>query len=256
MATKNNSIAVPTPSAYPVLNPEEVSNVMEIIETNLGTAGVQISQLDKVTVPPGGGKVFAVNPGDGEVSVSSITGIIVWAPTQNGFWPKPIEEAPNDPPSCFSSDGNIGVGDPGGNCHVCPMKEWGSDFKERGKACRDLRPIFLLQPGEYLPIIVQTSRMSIKRLGAYFTLLARKGIPYYAAVTEIGLEQQQRPGTPLYSVLTFAVKEVIPKEQRAALKQYQDSLKMHTAAPATPTAAPIVAEEFDPFEDYASLLNE
>ena len=254
--SSKNSIAKIEPSAYPVLNPDEVTNVMEIIETNLGTAGVQISQLDKVTVPPGGGKTFAVNPGDGEIAVQNITGIIVWAPTQNGFWSKPIEEAPNDPPACFSADGITGIGDPGGQCYCCPNKEWGSDFKERGKACRDLRPIFLLQPGEYLPIIVQTSRMSIKRLGAYFTLLARKGIPYYAAITEIGLEQQQRPGTPLYSVLTFAVKEVVPKEQRAALKQYQDALKLHTTAPIAPTTAPIIAEEFDPFEDDASSLNE
>ena len=253
MATKKTEIATVEQSlaVYPVLNPEESMNAMEVIETNLGANGVQIKNLDKVTVPPGGGKVFAVNPGDGEINVPTLTGIIVLAPEQNGFWAHSMEDEPNSAPVCFSNDGQVGVGRPGGNCLVCPNKEWGSDAKGKGKACRDLRPIFLLQPGDYLPIIVQTSRMSLKKLSAYFTLLARRGIPYYAAITEIGLAQAQNAGTPIYSVLTFAVKEVVPKEQRTALKSYQAALRCSLSAapaPAVPASLP-VEDEFDPFEN-------
>jgi hypothetical protein len=163
-----------------------------------------------------------------------------------------MEDEPNSAPVCFSNDGQLGIGQPGGNCLACPNKEWGSAAKGKGKACRDLRPIFLLQPGDYLPIIVQTSRMSLKKLSAYFTLLARRGIPYYAAITEIGLAQAQNPGTPVYSVLTFAVKDVVPKEQRQALKHYQQALKLHiNIAPTPPVTEPISYDdepEFDQFE--------
>jgi len=265
-ATKETAIATigPELSGFPVLNPAEAEEALDVIRENLGSAGFQIGNLDRITVPPGGGKVFTVNTGDAEECVPKLTGIIVLAPEQNALWAKTMEEAPNDPPICFSGDGIHGTGDPFETgsiethlCATCPKKAWGTDLKGgKGKACRDLRPIFLLQEGEYLPIIVQTPRMSLKRLSGYFTLLARKGIPYYSVVTEIGLAQEQKSGTPLYSILTFAMKALIPKELRPTIKEFQGALRAHSFTP--PIAAEfkedagngeVFQEQYNPFTE-------
>lgn len=264
LAQNNDS----TLAQYPVLNSEESQDALEVIQENLGTSGVKVSDLLKVTVPPGGGKAFTIDDGEGTQCIPTLTGIIILAPEQNAYWNKPIEEAPNDPPICFSADGINGLGDPFETgvvenhvCATCAHKGWGTDIKGgKGKACRDLRPLYLLQVGEYLPIIVQTSRTSLRRLSAYFSTLARKGIPYYAAVTEIGLTTEQKQGTPVYSVLTFACKEIVPRQLRPGLKEYQSALRFHAAKP--PTAGDVATDrgeapagsnqaepDYDPFAD-------
>lgn len=253
------AITVPTDALaiYPVLDPTQAGDIMELISGNLGPGGVDISNLDHIVVPPGGGKAFNLSDG----VATELRGIIVLAPTQNGYWAQSMEEAPNAPPVCVSSDGQTGTGTPGGNCSVCPMKEWGSASKGNGKACRDMRPIFLLQEGDFLPLVIQTPRMSIKPLAEYFAQLTRKGIPYYAAVTSIGLRQEQKPGTPVYSALTFELLDVIPRDRREPLRAYQKALAAHATKPEAPrseTAAqgPSAANEppldpagFDPWAD-------
>jgi hypothetical protein len=231
MATKKPETAIALPedklSVYAVLNPEQAPDIMELIQTNMGDNGVQIKDLDHITVPTGGGKAFNLSDG----VTTTLTGLIILAPQQNGYWPKSMEEDPNSPPVCTANDGKTGQGSPGGCCAVCPLKEWGSDPKGKGKACRDMRPIYLLQEEDFLPIVIQTPRMSIKPLQEYFTTLTRKGIPFYSAVTRVGLKQEQKPGVPAYSVLTFKLLDIVPRERREVIRAYQAALLPHVTAP-------------------------
>lgn len=235
--------------AYPICNRETASEVIEVIRENLGNAGVQISNLDKVKVPAAADTVFKIDFGEGVQRVESITGMILLAPEQNAYWPLPIEEAPNARPVCYSSDAINGYGDPFdagvvGNhkCMNCPKKDWQTDFKGRGKACRDLRPLFLLREGEYLPIVVQVPRTSLVRVRNYFTMLSRIGAPYYSAITEIGLDTEKKEGTPEYSILTFKLVGKAPKEVWPMLKEYREVLTRFTET------AP-VANDYAPEED-------
>ncbi len=262
MATKKQETALATPQAalmeaYPILSPAMREEAREIIDANLGGAGVDISTLDKITVPPGGGIAFTVPGLEGPESVSKLSGIILLAPAQNGYWARSIEDGPTDPPACFSNDGRTGYGDPFDTgesgthvCAGCPKKAWGTDPKGKGKACRDLRPIYLLQEGDYVPVVIQTSRMSLKPFQQYLQRLAKAGIVYYSCVTEIGLTQESKPGTPTYSRLTFAMKSVLPKEARPILAEYRALLEQHASQP--PTAEDAVqpqtnGDNYDPF---------
>ncbi len=235
---------------YPIANKNQSAEVIDIIKENLGTNGIQIKNLDKITVPSMGDTEFRVDLGEGPTRIDSIRGIILLAPEGNAYWDKPIEEAPGSFPVCYSSDAIYGVGDPFGTgevgthkCIGCPKKQWKTDFKARGKACRDLRPIFILREGEYLPIIVQTPRMSLSRLTKYFTMLGRIGTPFYAAITEIGLQQEKKENTPLYSVLTFKLIGVAPKEVWPMLKEYQNVLTGFASQ--APTAGDVIGSEPD-----------
>lgn len=259
---------------YPIANPQQSAEVLEIIRENLGTAGVQIGNLDKITVPPMGDTEFRVDLGEGTERIETITGMILLAPEQNALWSKPIEEAPNAFPVCYSADAITGTGDPFDtgqigqhDCLTCPKKAWQTDFKGRGKACRDLRPLFMLREGEYLPIVVQVPRMSLKKLSAFFTMLSRIGAPYYAAIVEVGLAQEKKENTPVYSVLTFKLIGKAPREIWPMLKEYQSVLTRFATRPPTaedvetgipeysvgpepeaPTDAEVTNADYDPFE--------
>ena len=258
------------PSAYAILDPAQMTDAIEVVAENLGSGGVQIGQFDRITIPPGGGLAFNVATEDGVKPFQTLTGIIVLAPEQKAYWDKPMEENPGSAPACFSPDCQYGTGDPAGTgqvsnknlCAVCPHNDWGSDpTGGKGKACRDLRPLFVLQAGDFLPVIVQTSRMSLKRVTSYFTLLARKGIPYFGVVTEIGLVQAKNDAGIVYSELTFKMTEMIDKEKRTAMKQYQEILKVHATAPPADAdvngaPAPETQEpDYNPFEEDEDGVN-
>jgi len=264
---RTTAIAKPidTLAVFPVLDPSCSAEIMELIEENLGTGGVDISNLDHVVVPPGGGKAFNLVDG----VATELTGIIILAPQQNAYWPRTIEDEPNAPPVCTAPDARQAFGDPFNtgtsgphDCTICPLKTWGSDTKGKGKACRDLRPIFLLQEGDYLPLVIQTPRMSIRPLQEYLSRLTQKGIPYYSAITQIRLTQTQRPGTPVFSALTFTLLDVIPRERRDTLRAYQQALRTQaTQSPVAPPQNPPAArpspaneppqdpDSFDPWAD-------
>jgi hypothetical protein len=259
--TKTTALATPEQTAdkYPIVSPGTAEEAIQIISENLGPEGAQLSALDRVTVPTAGGLAFTVTTERGPEPQTNLSGIIVLAQPQNAMWAASFDEAPNDPPVCFSADAITGNGDrfqtgspSDQTCATCPFQQWGSGPDGKGKRCRNLRPLFLLQEGDYLPIVISVPRMSLKPLTAYLTLLARKGIPYYAAVTTIGLAQDKNDAGITYSKLTFAMADLIPKENRQAIRDYREVLRRSVAA----ARAPIEATPHPPTEGDATVFDE
>jgi hypothetical protein len=204
-------------------------DVAEILKGNLGGTTLTPFDLDRVTVPTGGGQTWEITDLDeGSVAVKALTGIILHAAPARSYWATGLDEggAPQ-PPDCISYDLVRGIGNPGGDCGTCQFNEWNSDPKgARGKACGERRFLFMLRPDSYLPLVVQVPPSSIKAVNQYFLRLAGKGTPYHAVVTSLGLEKTTQAGGGLaYSRVVPSLAGRLSPQDMAKVKSIADALK-------------------------------
>lgn len=134
-------------------------------------AGEQIDEfdLDRVRVPAGGLTVFETPEGE---AVKTIDGIMISVGIRRAFWARPFGDGGNVPPDCSSTDGLVGLGDPGGNCAHCPYNQFGSSLKQdgsqgRGKRCRESRAIFVIRAEDRLPLVITAPATSLKNTKKY-----------------------------------------------------------------------------------------
>lgn len=198
---------------------EDTPEVTELMDLNLGGVGeMSVFDLPRVKMPSAGNATWSVPTLEGDQTKKAIVGIILaWQPSR-GYWPG--EFSGSMPPQCSSADGKMGAGDPGGECAVCPLAKWESAEKGRGQACKAMVRMLVLESDSILPIVLTLPPTSIKAWRAYGTKLLAAQVPYYGAVSEIGLEQKQNQEGIAYSVATFAAQTIIEGEQRAQVKGY------------------------------------
>ncbi|MFA4909111.1 MAG: hypothetical protein WC583_05600 [Candidatus Omnitrophota bacterium] len=186
------------------------SNIVEIVEENLGSEGVSAYDLDRVKIPAGGATAFEVPTLEGEESVKEIEGIIIFWKTARAYWPEKFN-GENNPPQCSSVDGEVGQGTPGGYCSKCPLAQFGSADNGKGQACKQMRQLFIVRENDILPLVLTLPPTSIKPAKQYFMRLASKGIKYTHAVTRITLEKAKSGDGITYSKAAFAlVKQLEP----------------------------------------------
>lgn len=219
-------VAVVPVGEYAVLK-HDPAEIREVIEANIGNEGVTDFDLQRVTVPAGGALHWSIERLDGEDSVKTIVGVIIAARTVRAFWSRPLEESGGGtPPDCTSSDGLVGEGTPGGDCRECPYAQWGSDPKGgRGQACKQMRPLFLLEPESLLPIVVVVPPTSLKALRSYMLTLASSALPYYKVVTELGLARERNADGIEYARIVPKLAERLTSEQAAQMKAYAAALQ-------------------------------
>ncbi len=202
----------------------EDAGFKEVVRENL--AGMGRIQFERVKMPSGGGLSFEVCDENGEpVPASEITGIIVDRYPVNAYWPDKFAGASN-PPQCVAMDGLHGVGNPGGLCAKCPHNQWGSDEDGRGKACKNLHRIYVLPPGDVLPLLIALPPTSLANFNAYMLRLTSKAKkPYWAVVTRIRLEKVTNKDGIAYSRAVFSKIGDVPTEKLPALKTYIEELR-------------------------------
>jgi hypothetical protein len=238
--SKELTVQQPTPvTALRVLNADSnLELVQAAIAENVGAGGITEFDFDRIKIPAGGGLSFNVTTLEGEDSEKTITGVIVLARDARAFWQKSLDEGGgNQPPDCHSNDGITGIANPGvnagGDCTKCPLAQFGSDTKVvngatvqgRGQACKAIRQLFILRGDSLLPVVLALPPTSLKAAKQYMLRLAGQGVPYWAAITKIGLENAQNGGGIKYSKATFAFAGLLNEEQKAKAKLYSDMLK-------------------------------
>lgn len=99
-------------------------------------------------------------------AVDELRGIMIFKQKVRALWDRKSGE---NAPLCSSLDCVIGTRRDGTTqaCVGCPANEWGSGKSEggqemRGKACKEMRRIYLLQLGNLLPVLVTLPPTSIK----------------------------------------------------------------------------------------------
>ena len=199
----------------------ELAEIHEAIEANVGDAGLTAGDFERIKVPAGGGIAWSVQGLDGEEMVKELSGIIIaWRDTR-AYWSVSMEESDGSmPPDCYSMDARTGTGKPGGDCHKCPLAQFGSDPKSDGQACKLIRQLFLIREDNLLPEIVNLPPSSVKPARQYFLRLASKGVPCYSVITRIALEKAKNGQGIVYSKAALTSGGRLTPEQAQRTKQY------------------------------------
>ena len=188
--------------------------------------GLQLSfQRAKI---PGGGVLQFELPGEDPVNpdyVQTLEGVILFNHSANSYWPAGSEYDDNTPPQCQSVDGKVGYGDPGGICEACDYNKFGSDPNGGGKACKNMRVLYLLRSGEMMPIQLSLPPTSIRPYTTFVnSAFLLRGRRVCSGLVQIGLRKGASNGFT-YSVATFKKLRDFEGEELAQVCAYADSFR-------------------------------
>lgn len=205
-------------------------------------AELDVFSLPRVRVPAGGGLTWELPDG---TTAQTLQGTIILVRRTRAFWREPFSSGGGNPPDCWSEDAVTGRGDPGGECARCPFAQWGSATgpdgqRRRGQACRLITRVFLLPPGNLLPILIPAPPSSKKAVDSYVVSLLSRGLAYWRVTTAIGLERARSREGIGYSRLTLRMEGTLSPEQARWIEEYRGAI-MH----ALMKLQPVVEEAVD-----------
>ena len=184
-------------------------------------------RIQRIKIPSGGALQFEV-PGDDPEDpdyVKYLEGVIIYSHQTGVYWPEGSEYDDEVTPLCSSVDGKTGFGEPGGACALCPMNQYGTATDKngnpaKGKACKNMRHLYLLRDGEYMPILLALPPTSLRPFSDFMnaSFVSRRR-PVWASVVQIGLKRVEN-GANSYSVATFRKLYDFSGEQLEKIRQY------------------------------------
>ena len=187
--------------------------------------GLQMS-FQRVKIPAGGTLQFEL-PGDDPENpdyAKTLEGVILFSHSSGAYWQEGSEYDENSTPLCSSVDGKVGIGEPGGSCAICPFNQFRSAADGKGKACKNMRVIYLLRDGDYLPIQLTLPPTSLRPYSDFFNVaFASKRRATYGSVVQIGLKRMDNGN--LYSVATFKKLYDFTGEKLGQVKACSDSFR-------------------------------
>ena len=188
--------------------------------------GLRLS-FPRVKIPAGGSLQFEVPSDDPENPdyAKTIEGVILYNHDTCAYWPEGSEYDDNVTPLCSSVDGKTGYGAPGGACAVCALNQYGSVEKGKGKACKNMRSLYILRSGEFMPLLLSLPPTSLRPYSDFITTaFAARRRPIYSGVVQIGLKRVDN-GSNTYSVATFRLLQKFDGEELLQIKQYADGFR-------------------------------
>jgi len=215
-----------TENQYAIIGQLEGQSLTELLEENFGpSGGVQPQDLDRISVPTGGAKMWTVETVEGEESVKTIEGVIITHADRRAYYSTAYDGS-NNPPDCSSDDGMIGTTVEGDTrlCKGCPFDQWGSKDGGRGKACSQRKNLLVLQGGELLPVVISVPPSSIADMRKYITRLTKAGLGVSSVVTRLGLVGAQNDGGIKYSKIDPVMVRRLEAEELAAVRSYKTAL--------------------------------
>lgn len=175
-AAKSGDVVVAAASAELMARFEEVRENFESVED---------FKLPRVKATGDGFEVV-----EGQEPIMTLTGVIVHTKKTNVYYDKPYNKKDIQPPTCFSLDGekpDSKVAKPiHPTCKGCPMAQFGTSSTKTGKACRNLKPFYLLLSDEaIMPRQLTVTPTSLKPAQNYMIELAERGLNYSKVETII-----------------------------------------------------------------------
>lgn len=208
------------------------TDIMEALTEELGEDAK--IPYDRVKIPSGGTTAFEI-PGDDPENPDiekEIEGIIVYAQNINAYWKDAYDGAGNSP-DCSSSDGKTGMEPETGevhNCQSCPLNEFGSGKNGNGKACKNMKRLYILRTGSPLPIVLTLPPTSIKAYTDYVgRQIVTKGLRSHHVVTKVTLKKAVSKDGITYSSAQFTKVGKVPDGMKAELTEYYNSMKASVA---------------------------
>ena len=210
-----------------------LANLDEVLQAEVQTALENIDPRPPRIKISREAQAFLLPDGSTE---KTLTGVIVYHHKARGYW----EVEGQQLPTCSSMDGITGTDENGEQraCATCPFNAWGSGKDGRGKACKEMRWIYVLQEGEIIPSRISLPPTSLGQFDAFVTALAQRKIAPIMKVVRIGLEKTERHGFT-YSVLSQP--EVLGDVER---EKIVEMLKLRDSVVAAAKKAGIEAEDY------------
>ncbi len=225
--------------------------------------GLDGFRFDEVKIPSGGSLAFELpsDDPDNPETATSITGIIAYHHSANARWEGNYTgDADSNAPVCISYDGVLGFNNGTcTECKECPFNQFGSDESGVGKACKNMKRVYILRSGELLPLVLVLPPTSIRPFREYLGRLVKRGKKPSGVITKITLKKEKSQSGIIYSrVALEKVAELSPDEQAAVAgirKDLEAFLEAQTHLPQGEASEPAEAPqsaltepgEFTPF---------
>ena len=207
MADKKNSTALATMDSFAIANryegidPELLAELKDEMEDLDPESGITCRQIK---VPSGGGIAYEVQgeeEGDAD-PMKEILGVIVFTHRLSGYWPGSFgsaKDAKDKIPVCSSMDGKTAVWTETGEvrtCETCPYNQYGTGTDDKGnpskgKACKNMRRIYLLMDGDPNFYLLSVPPTSIKDVNKQLAKILASGTPYTGMIVSLTLEKAQ-----------------------------------------------------------------
>lgn len=209
---------------FPALQ-QDPGALREALMENLGGAGLSPFDLDRIKIPSAGNTNWTVPTLDGgETNTPELIGVIIHSQTVRAYWAQAFADSGGGtPPDCSSEDGVTGIGSPGGSCFSCPYAAFGSDERHLGQACKLMKRLFWLKPGDLLPVIINITPGSLSKKHSsgiikYMLRLTSQGFKASGVVTKATLVKDKSAGKIEYSRAEFALVGHLDKDQAIAAR--------------------------------------
>lgn len=186
--------------------------------------------FDTIKIPSGGSIAFEVsgeNPESPDM-VKELEAVIIDHYPINAYYESKYE-GQNNPPSCSSYDGKMGVGNPSGNCKICVLNSYGSGEDGVGKACKNLHRLFILRNGDLLPTRLTLPPTSLKPFSDYLVKkVVMKGMKSCDLTTKITLKKETSKSGIVYAQAQFSVGRILGPQEKKVMREYAESMKNRT----------------------------
>ena len=195
---------------------EELQDQMEDLDPEDGIACRQIK------IPSGGGLAYEVQ-GEEDTDteyMKQIDAVVVFTHRANGFWSGAYGSGDdqNKVPACSSMDGKTAIWTDTGemrSCENCPMNQYGSGTDQkgnqsRGKACKNMRRLYLLMSGDPNLYLLTVPPTSIKDVNKQLAKIIAGGTPYTGLTVRLTLEKAQNASGVAYSKVAIKKSGTLP----------------------------------------------
>lgn len=187
--------------------------------------------FDKIKIPAGGTTAFEV-PGDDPENPDiqkELRVIIIDQYAVNSYY-KDAYDGTEKLPDCFSSDGHTGIDKDGEiiSCDSCANNKYGSGIDGIGKACKNMRRLYILRSGDAFPMLLTLPATSIIPFGKYLRRIVAKGLRPCDVITKISLKKAESKGGITYAQATFVMEEILEPQIREKVREYADSMRKTT----------------------------
>lgn len=125
-----------------------------------------------------------------------------------------------DAPACRSRDWKTGIGNPGGNCLICPLSQWKSNGERPD--CADEINLLCYDHNQKNFYVVTLKRSGLKAYNTLKVLLKRSEVPIH--FVRLVLKTEYRPDPQPHFVPIFEVLGTLDATMRAKMKELRKKL--------------------------------
>lgn len=205
----SNELELYKTTALPALV-NDPRSIIEAIQTNMDGAPISESNLTKIKIPSGGATFFTVPTLDGENPEKALVGTVVFHRPGRVYYSTPFSDASDENrfPDCFSGNGLVGIGKPGGDCESCALSQFGSATRNgkpaQGKACGERKTLYMIRGDQMMPDVISLPPTSIGACNQFLFKLAASGVKYHDALISITLERERSSENIDYAEARFS----------------------------------------------------